>query len=442
MLTSPTRPNLLGGRAPAGAFFEVADVDKSAFEDRRFRCRLQRLSKPRGTAVSMLAISIDGLDSATQARLQRTLDGKLKQISARPASAIDDADREVIQTALRISAAKSLERRDGSSSELLLLKLVVRFVKAGRSLSTVELVDVILSFPRHATAIRRHILASLSPSALSELQQQVIEPLLRRLGAHVEPRVVYALQVLAGSFSTIAQMILSSSSASQVLNDAYASLQRSERPRNETVWCKSHILLLLHSLLGNLPLPEQEWKLALLNEDPSSSSSKTSARPLVNAGLADDYATFFRSKESLPVGDEEIRILETLQQPHNLATASVDSKVSRSKRPFSRKLLRFVRLYRSLPSCLSSRKYHRTSSRRHSSTRHSTATQSYSPTPFSMDHCHLVLMLCKRVSPVSNPLNLLRDPRSISARTSLTTSPLMSLVCTLARKRTMQSCLR
>lgn len=287
----------------------------------------------------MAGASIQHLDASTRSRLQRALDGKLKQISLRPASSFDDADLEVITTALSISATESLDRRDGSSSKLLLLKLVVRLAKAGRSLSTVELIDVIFSFPRHSTAIRRHILVNLLPSALSEMDREVIQPLLHRLETQANPQAIYALELLAKSFTTIAGMILSSPVAPKALNAAYVSLQESSHSKKEVIWCKSHILLLLHSLLGNLPLPEQEWKLAMLDDDSSPSSSRASARPLVNASLVDDYATFFRQKGTCLVGEEELQVLRSLQGVQvESSHVAVDSKVSRRSNFRSRTL--------------------------------------------------------------------------------------------------------
>lgn len=326
--------------------------------------------------------------TSSRARVERIIQAKVRQALNRPSRL--EEDEEILRVALSVAALKSVQtcggkrkKREGEGEEArpspsisstmnsdtdplrALLKLALRTQKAGWVPSLQAILDLMLAFPTQVSTIRKYFLPSNDVNRVFEhLDNRVIWPTLHRLQGSTSGRdpsifdgilqATYILLLLARAHHSLASLILNSPNSLEILQENYGALSSSLTEgisRDDRILAKSHLLTLVHALLSDLPRPEREWKLVLLEEQeeepshPTSSKrgmTKTSSRrPLVDATLAEDYKVFFSSASaavnatkdgnknvtiSPAVGEEEMDALRRLASGHE--HRSIDDSVS------------------------------------------------------------------------------------------------------------------
>ncbi len=216
---------------------------------------------------------------------------------------------------------KRTVRRD---EDLVVLRALLRLSELkGVELGSKIVLDAIIAF-HHSQRTIEVILDNLSKAGskfLKDLEKDVVAPTISALSklssptsssARIKPthdeslanisRTIYLLLILSRSHPSLSKSILNTPSILTILDNSYNHLSLSTRqshpsPTTLLVQTKSHILLLLHTLLSSLPQSEREWKLGNLDSDPpefgGEDGSKVERRILVNTSMITDYEVFF-----------------------------------------------------------------------------------------------------------------------------------------------------
>jgi hypothetical protein len=200
--------------------------------------------------------------------------------------------------------------------DLLALSLLVRLSQE-EILPLQIIVDGIISYPLRSTSLNKVISTQLdkTPNLMDDLNNQVLLPLLSSLAdtsseACNIPSISFILLAHARVHPSLIEGLHRSSATLPSLQTSYSRLSSSSLPTNNVIQAKSHILLLLHTLLSSLPQTEREWKLVSLSDD-DDVSLKRGRRPLVDQGLGEDYDLFFGGGKG-EVGEETMGVLREL----------------------------------------------------------------------------------------------------------------------------------
>ena len=179
--------------------------------------------------------------------------------------------------------------------------------------------DAILAYPTHVSSVSQlitGILANNAPVATA-FRQEVVEATVRLLEREnsrilkVEkgqdagdvnlPRLIFSLLVYSRAHSTLASAILSSRNLFEILKVSYeviSGLPDSSLDVTRKVQSKSHLLLLLHTLLEPLPPSDREWKLEMMEEQ----GQKAEQGTLVDTGISHDYHVIFETQTAPTAG--------------------------------------------------------------------------------------------------------------------------------------------
>lgn len=182
------------------------------------------------------------------------------------------------------------------------------------------LVDAAVAYPTFPGWMGSVITAqvALDPSVLEALSRQVLEPLSAQLAIAQPARALgattFALLALARSHDYLALRLAKLPAFFDQVKAAYQAASGT-RDREE-IKHKSHLLLLLHTVLSALPQTEREWKIVTLADEGDEGRAKTVKTPLVEASLVQDYKLFFLDQRDGPGMDDQV-----LQALRDIATA-------------------------------------------------------------------------------------------------------------------------
>jgi hypothetical protein len=179
------------------------------------------------------------------------------------------------------------------------------------------IVDGIISYPLRSNALKKVIVAQLdkAPSLIDDLNNQILLPLLSSLGDTSTnpltiPSICYILLAHSRAHPSLTEALVKSTITIPSLRTSYNRLSSSALPTNQIIQTKSHILLLLNTILLSLPQTEREWKLVSLSDDDVTPSNKGN-KPLVDQELGEDYVLFFGGGIG-KVGEETMHVLKSI----------------------------------------------------------------------------------------------------------------------------------
>jgi len=274
----------------------------------------------------------------------------------------EDSADETIQfllVGLSIHASKSLQylgTLPPTRTDLLPLEALNQLVNIGpHSLEAVLptlVLDAILAYPTHVSTVSQlitGILANNAPVATA-FRQEVVEATVRLLerensrilkiekgqdvGEINLPRLAFSLLVYSRAHPTLASAIVSSRNLFEILKVSYeviSGLPESSLDCTRKVQSKSHLLLLLHTLLEPLPPSDREWKLEMMEEQ----GQKAEQGTMVDTGISHDYHLVFQGQSApsaeittkaptASIGEKQMDALRSLSSGMKLHTHRED----------------------------------------------------------------------------------------------------------------------
>ena len=205
--------------------------------------------------------------------------------------------------------------------------------------------DAVLAYPTHVSTVRQLVSETLKSNASfgTALKQEVIEATVRLLerensrvlkcekdqdpGESHIPKLVYSLFIYARSHQDMAAAIVGARNFFGILKVTYeviSSLPPTSLDATRKIQTKSHLLLLLHTLLEPLPPSDREWKLEMMDEHGQNDGTET----LVNTGICHDYHIVFNQKANTrSIGEKQMDALRSLSSGMKLHTHQEDDSV-------------------------------------------------------------------------------------------------------------------
>jgi hypothetical protein len=219
------------------------------------------------------------------------------------------------------------------------------------------ILDAILAYPTHVSTVRQLVTGALKDNAAfgTALKQEVIEATVRLLerensrvlkcekgqdpGESHIPRLAYSLFIYARAHSNMAAAIVEARNFFGILKVSYevvSGLPLTSLDATRKIQTKSHLLLLLHTLLEPLPPSDREWKLEMMDEHGENEGSDT----LVDTGICHDYNVLFAQQDSQAavdlssgesgkqaIGEKQMDALRSLSSGMKLHTHREDESV-------------------------------------------------------------------------------------------------------------------
>ncbi|KAH8089072.1 hypothetical protein HD553DRAFT_305089 [Filobasidium floriforme] len=219
------------------------------------------------------------------------------------------------------------------------------------------ILDAILAYPTHVSTVRQLVTSALKDNAAfgTALKQEVIEATVRLLerensrvlkcekgqdpGESHIPRLAYSLFIYARAHPNMAAAIVEARNFFGILKVSYevvSGLPLTSLDATRKIQTKSHLLLLLHTLLEPLPPSDREWKLEMIDEHGENEGSDT----LVNTGICHDYNVLFAQQDGQAamdlssgesgkqaIGEKQMDALRSLSSGMKLHTHREDESV-------------------------------------------------------------------------------------------------------------------
>jgi hypothetical protein len=286
----------------------------------------------------------EALPEQLQDRFNAIMEKRLQRLAKDDVSdeeAIEPLSVFVSQRASRALELSGLVTAEDISDVTALRLLQRQSQKASVPLQLI--LDAVIAYPHRAPLMEEIISAQMRihPKLLEDLGSQVLEPLLAKLlnpatAPASIPATAYILLALARSYNGISDRLMQQPSCLKSLQRGYSRLNGSvsDLAQNFVVQAKSHLLLLLHTLLSSLRQADREWKLiTLVDEDEAKPARRRGieAKPLKDASLAEDYVMFFTEEHgqtSAAVPEETLRVLKDLRavskEPIERSTKAAD----------------------------------------------------------------------------------------------------------------------
>lgn len=280
--------------------------------------------------------------------------------SSSPKELVDDI-LQYIAIGLTIHAGRSLRNLGTlppTRVDLLPLQGLVKLIDlspdALEEALPVLVLDATLAYPTHISTIRPLIssLLNTNPSFGIALKQEIVEASVRMLerensrilkcekdqspGVVHIPKLAYSLLIYSRAHGDMSAAISGARNFFAILKlscEIVTNLPTSSLDPTRKIRTKSHLLLLLHTLLEPLPPSDREWKLEMMDDDQlpvQSQASRSGSTTLVNTGITHDYHAIFSHREKHGTGsisEKEMDVLRSLGSGMKLHTHQEDESV-------------------------------------------------------------------------------------------------------------------
>jgi hypothetical protein len=251
---------------------------------------------------------------SAQDKLLPILNSGLRAYLASPGKNVQPEVLQYVAVGLHIHASRSLANLGTlppTRSDLLPLEVLTKLLKRNtvsldEVLPTLTL-DAIVAYPNHVSTIKQLLTEVLKDNVIlgNALNQEVVLATIRLLerensrimkapAGQAEtdlqlPRLVYTLFLCARAHESLASTIRDARNFFDILRVTYDVTSGLQLDTVRKVQTKSHLLLLLHTLLEPLPISDKEWRLEMMDDGNQKGQDET----LVDTGMIHDYQIIF-----------------------------------------------------------------------------------------------------------------------------------------------------